>query len=96
MALTRKCDKCQKFAPISHRPPTEMTPMSSPWPFAQWKMDALGLLPQALLFRKVLIVVIDYFTKWIKAEPLAKITKKTTKILFEKTSLGKWPSGDHQ
>ncbi|GFY91128.1 hypothetical protein Acr_07g0013240 [Actinidia rufa] len=74
----RRCNKCQRFAPISHLPHTEMVPMSSPWPFAQWRIDILGPLPRAPLQRKFLVVAIDYFTKWIEAQPLAKITEKKT------------------
>ncbi|GFZ05203.1 hypothetical protein Acr_17g0007750 [Actinidia rufa] len=76
---TKKCDKCQRFTIVSHLPHTEMVPMSSPWPFAQWGIDILGPLPQAPLQRKFLIVPIDYFTKWIEAQPLAKITEKNTR-----------------
>ena len=36
-------------------------------------MDLLGPFPQATKQRKYLIVAVDYFTKWIEAEPLAKI-----------------------
>ncbi|GFZ05223.1 hypothetical protein Acr_17g0007950 [Actinidia rufa] len=32
----RRCDKCQRFAPVSRLPHTEIVPMSSPWPFAQF------------------------------------------------------------
>jgi hypothetical protein len=31
--LVKKCDKCQRFAPVSRQPPTEMTTITSPWPF---------------------------------------------------------------
>ncbi|GFS37978.1 hypothetical protein Acr_00g0055000 [Actinidia rufa] len=75
----RRCDKCQRFAPVSRLPHTEMVPMSSPWPFVQWGIDILGLLPRAPLQRKFLIVTIDYFTKWIEAQPLAKIIEKNTR-----------------
>ncbi|GFY88915.1 hypothetical protein Acr_06g0008550 [Actinidia rufa] len=75
----RRCDKCQRFAPVSRLPHTEMVPMSSPWPFAQWEIDILGPLPRTPLQRKFLIVAIDYFTKWIEAQPLAKITEKNTR-----------------
>ncbi|GFS43543.1 hypothetical protein Acr_00g0085670 [Actinidia rufa] len=75
----RRCDKCQRFAPVSRLPHTEMVPMSSPWPFAQWGIDILCPLPRAPLQRKFLIVAIDYFTKWIEAQPLAKITEKNTR-----------------
>ncbi|GFS42902.1 hypothetical protein Acr_00g0082420 [Actinidia rufa] len=78
-AYVKRCDKCQRFAPVSRLPHTEMVPMSSPWPFAQWGIDILGPLPQAPLQRKFLIVAIDYFIKWIEAQPLAKITEKNTR-----------------
>ncbi|GFZ06762.1 hypothetical protein Acr_18g0009320 [Actinidia rufa] len=68
-----------EVCPRQPPPHTEMVPMSSPWPFAQWGIDILGPLPRAPLQRKFLIVAIDYFTKWIEAQPLAKITEKNTR-----------------
>ena len=38
-------------------------------------MDILGPFPTASGQRKFLLVAIDYFTKWVEAEPLAKITE---------------------
>ena len=37
----------------------------------------MGLFPTALRQLKFLIVGIDYFTKWVEAEPLATITEKS-------------------
>ena len=31
----KKCDQCQRYAPHIHQPGGVLTPMSSPWPFAQ-------------------------------------------------------------
>jgi len=39
-----------------------------------WRMDILGQLPKALGVVKYLLVVIDYFTKWIEEKPLREIT----------------------
>ncbi|KAM2269311.1 hypothetical protein ACFX1S_047333 [Malus domestica] len=33
--ISRACDKCQRYATIHHSPPELLTPMISPWPFAQ-------------------------------------------------------------
>ncbi|KAM2294228.1 hypothetical protein ACFX1S_034158 [Malus domestica] len=33
--ISRSCDKCQRYATIPHSPPELLTPMISPWPFAQ-------------------------------------------------------------
>uniref|UniRef100_A0A2N9EHN4 Uncharacterized protein n=1 Tax=Fagus sylvatica TaxID=28930 RepID=A0A2N9EHN4_FAGSY len=43
----KTCDKCQRFANIPRAPPEEITPMTSPWPFAQWGLDIMGPHPQA-------------------------------------------------
>src|SRR5574338_1360601 len=72
----RKCDKCQKHARIPRAPPTEITQMVSPWPFAVWGIDIIGSLPLAKGGAKYTIVAVDYFTKWAEAEPLATITTK--------------------
>jgi len=59
---------------MPHTPPDNLHKLSSNWPFAMWEMDILGPLPKALGAVKYLLVVIDYFTKWIKARPLREIT----------------------
>ncbi|GJY58568.1 reverse transcriptase domain-containing protein [Tanacetum coccineum] len=74
--VTQKCDSCQVHALVSRRPKTLMTSIMAPWPFYQWGMDILGPLPQASGKLKFIIVAIDYFTKWIEAKTLARITGK--------------------
>eukprot|EP00261_Vitis_vinifera_P018113 XP_010648055.1 PREDICTED: uncharacterized protein LOC104878864 [Vitis vinifera] len=46
-AYVKKCDKCQRHAPIPHMPSETLKPISGPWPFAQWGMDIVGPLPAA-------------------------------------------------
>ncbi|XP_072081081.1 uncharacterized protein [Arachis hypogaea] len=48
--------------------------MLAPRPFAQWGVDLLGPFPPGPGQVKYLIVAIDYFTKWVEAEPLASIS----------------------
>ena len=50
-----------------------------PWPFAQWGLDILGPFPIGTRQKKFLVVMIDYFTKWVKAKPLAKIIQQNVK-----------------
>ncbi|XP_022156667.1 uncharacterized protein K02A2.6-like [Momordica charantia] len=52
-----------------------LTLISSPWPFAQWGLDLIDPLPKAKWQLKYVVVAVDYFTKWVKAEPLASITE---------------------
>ena len=84
MSYVKRCDMCQKFAPVVRQPPEMLTSISSPIPFAMWGMDILGPFPMASAQRKFLIVAIDYFTKWIEAKPLAQITtKQVTQFFWE-------------
>lgn len=53
--------------------------MMAPWPFAQWGLDILGPFPTGTRQMKFLVVGIDYFTKWVEAEPLVKITQQNVK-----------------
>lgn len=53
-----------------------MTLTSSPCPFTQWGIDIVGLFHQAKGQVKFLVMVIDYFTKRVEAEPLATITEE--------------------
>ncbi|GKD46008.1 reverse transcriptase domain-containing protein [Tanacetum coccineum] len=45
----------------------------------QWGLDIPGPLPEGPRRLKFIIVAIDYFTKWMEAKPLAKITGKEAK-----------------
>ena len=56
-----------------------VTPMMAPWPFAQWGLDILGPFPTGTRQMKFLVVGIDYFIKWVEAEPLVKITQQNVK-----------------
>ena len=53
---------------------SSLATIMSRWLFSKWKIDPLGLFPFTLGQVKYLIVVIDYFIKWVKAEPLSTIT----------------------
>ena len=74
--LVRKCKIFQEHAKISHLPFESLTSVTSSWPFQQWGLDILGPLPIGKGQYKIIIVAVDYFTKWAEAEPLATITKQ--------------------
>ncbi|XP_030955724.1 uncharacterized protein LOC115977839 [Quercus lobata] len=78
-AYVKVCDQCQRFSNIPRQPAEYLTPMMAPWPFAQWGLDILGPFPTGTWQMKFLVVGIDYFTKWVEAEPLAKITQQNVK-----------------
>ena len=72
----RKCDWCQRQAPVLRSPTQDLIFISSPWPSAQWGIDIVGPLPTAPAQKKLLLVVIDYFNKWIEVEAFASIKDK--------------------
>jgi len=39
-------------------------------------VDILGALPQFAGWKRFIIVAIDYFSKWVEAEPLATVTSQ--------------------
>lgn len=61
----RKCDQCQRYALNIHQPGGTLNPLSNPWPFEPF--------PRATGSRKWLFVRTNYFTKWVKTEPLTNI-----------------------
>ncbi|KAK4403109.1 hypothetical protein Sango_1051600 [Sesamum angolense] len=76
MDMARRCRKCQEHANITHTPAALMQPIPNPCPFDQWGMDLVGKLPRAMGQREYLIVAVDYFSKWVEAEPLSRISEK--------------------
>ena len=58
--------------------------MTTPWSFAQWGLDIIGPFPKATGNKRYLLVGTDYFTKWVKAEPLANIRDVDAKKFFWK------------
>ena len=74
--LVKRCRIYQEHAKISRLPSEPLTSITSPWPFQQWGLDILGPLPIGKGQCKFIIVAVDYFTKWVEAEPLATIIEQ--------------------
>ncbi|XP_013614957.1 PREDICTED: uncharacterized protein LOC106321189 [Brassica oleracea var. oleracea] len=71
----RKCDKCQHHASTLHSPTEFLHTLTAPYPFMRWGMDIIGPMP-ASRQKKFILVLTDYFTKWVEAEAYASITDK--------------------
>ncbi|XP_070029816.1 uncharacterized protein [Nicotiana sylvestris] len=72
---------------LIHAPPTELHPMSTPWPFVAWGMDAFGAIePKASNGHRFILVAIDYFTKWVEEITLKSVSKKVV-VDFEHSNL---------
>ncbi|KAL2490957.1 Ribonuclease H [Abeliophyllum distichum] len=77
-AYAKKCKKCQKIIVVLKLLAENFTPTTSPRPFAEWRIDVIGSLMTGRDGIKFAVIAVDYFTKWCKAEHLAKITEENT------------------
>ena len=71
----KRYDSCQRHGNVQRVLGEKMRIISSPWPFAQWGVDIMGPLPQGKRQVRFLLITIDYFMKWVKAEALITITE---------------------
>ncbi|XP_048629975.1 uncharacterized protein LOC125602324 [Brassica napus] len=81
----RKCDKCQRHASTLHSPTQFLHTLTAPYPFMRWGMDIIGPMP-ASRQKKFILVLTDYFTKWVEAEAYASITDKESNGQAESTN----------
>ncbi|KAK0580388.1 hypothetical protein LWI29_001267 [Acer saccharum] len=84
--VAARCEACQKIANNIRQPPELLQSITLPWPFAMWGIDLIGPMPTAAGGAKHAIVAVDYFTKWVEAEPLVHITEANT-ISFVKKNI---------
>jgi len=69
------CPGCQKFSNIQRAPALAMNPIIKPWPFRGCAIDLIGqIYPPSSRGHKFIFVATDYFTKWVEAIPLKKVT----------------------
>ncbi|XP_042387871.1 uncharacterized protein LOC121979972 [Zingiber officinale] len=73
--LVSTCLSCQKHQNLTHRPTTLLRASIVSCPFDQWGMDIVGPFLMAHGQRRFLLVAEDYFSKWVEAEALARITE---------------------
>jgi len=60
---------------IQRAPASAMNPIIMPWSFREWAIDLIGqIYPPSSKGHKFILVATDYFTKWVEATPLKKVT----------------------
>jgi ribonuclease HI len=80
--VTRSCEACQKFSPRSGNPSQFTKLIAHTWPLQCWGIDIVGPLPTAQGNLKFTFVAVEYFTKWIEARAVSRITSKTAQKFF--------------
>ncbi|KAG7528248.1 Integrase catalytic core [Arabidopsis suecica] len=71
--FAQRCKRCQLHAPMIHQPSELFSSISAPYPFMRWSMDIIGPLHRSTRGAQYLLVLTDYFSKWIEAEAYASI-----------------------
>ncbi|XP_070036460.1 uncharacterized protein [Nicotiana tomentosiformis] len=73
----QKCYQCQIHGDFIRVPPNELNVVGSPWSVSAWGMDIIAPIePAASNGHHFILVVIDYFTKWVEVSTYKAVTKK--------------------
>ena len=75
--LVHSCKNCQMFTEKERAPADLTTSIIPTWPLQRWGVDIVGPLPTTPDNLRFVAVALEYFTKWIEAKTLAKITSGT-------------------
>jgi hypothetical protein len=64
-----------------------LNPIIKPWPFRGWGIDLIGQInPPSSKGHKFVLLATDYFTKWVEAIPLKKVTSENMVEFIKNTS----------
>ena len=73
----KSCHDCQTHANLNHVPPSELSSMTSLWPFLVWGIDVIRkIAPKASNRQEYILVTIDYFTKWVEVASYSVLEAK--------------------
>ncbi|GAA0153413.1 hypothetical protein LIER_11657 [Lithospermum erythrorhizon] len=76
MEYVKRCDACKRMQPVPRQPITEMSPVFSAIPFAMWGINLVGKFLKPPMKSKDAVVAVDYFSKWVEADPLRSTTSE--------------------
>ncbi|XP_058784526.1 uncharacterized protein LOC131659336 [Vicia villosa] len=83
----KKSHKFHIHADKIHVPPMLLNVISSPWPFSKWGIDMIGMIePKASNGHCLILVAINYFTKWVEAASYTNLTRQVV-VIFIKNNL---------
>jgi hypothetical protein len=75
--VVKKCHPCQVFTWKMRSHPSPLHPVIIVGPFTKWEVDFVDCNPTSIGRHQHIIVVVDYFTKWVEAMPTIKSYGKT-------------------
>ncbi|KAJ9560736.1 hypothetical protein OSB04_005896 [Centaurea solstitialis] len=87
MRYVQRCDACQRHSGTSHLPSKPLHSVLIPWPFMRWGMDIVGKLPPAPGQKVFLLILTDYFSKWIEAAAFSQVRDKEVISFIQTNSI---------
>jgi hypothetical protein len=75
--IVDKCEGCQFYSNMSHKPASALKTIPLVWPFAVWGLFMVGPLWTGRCgFTHVLVSIVN-LTKWIEAKPIKNLEAST-------------------
>ena len=75
--IVDKCEGCQFYSNISHKPASALKTIPLVWPFAVWELDMVGPYKTSRSGFTHLLVAVGKFTKWVEANPIKNLDSRT-------------------
>ena len=75
--IVDRCEGCQFYSDMSHKPASALKTIPLIWPFAVWGLDMVGPLRTSKSGFTHVLVAVDKFTKWIEAKPIKNLEAST-------------------
>ena len=79
--IVDKCEGCQLYSNMAHKPASALKTIPLVWPFAVWGLDMVGPLRTGRSGFTHVLVAVDKFTKWIEAKPIKNLDACTASSL---------------
>jgi hypothetical protein len=86
----KKCHPCQEFTWKMHSHPGPLHPVIIVGPFTKWGVDFVDCNPTSDGGHQHIIVVINYFKKWVEAMPTIKYDGKTATFFVFKQIIARF------
>jgi hypothetical protein len=83
-SFCRVCDLCASRKPPQRKPRARMQQFLTGVPLERVSLDVLGPLPKSDQDNKFILLICDYFTKWVEAFPMPNQEAKTVAEIFVK------------
>ncbi|BHF70212.1 hypothetical protein SprV_0301326200 [Sparganum proliferum] len=86
----QSCVTCATFKPPSPSPRAPLQPMTTDFPGERVGLDILGPLPISVRGFEYVLVMVDYFTKWVEAVPLLRQDAASVANAISRTWISRW------